>query len=180
MEATIATLSTAMKVEVSDSRLESLFDQHHERLYGLARRLSTNVDDAKDLVQETFLRATQKLSSVPKDAVGEEAWLVRVLVNICRDRWRRAAVQRRFQPLQLPALPSEEAAIVAKSTIWRALQSLSPHRRAIMVMYELEDMPIPSIARTLSLASVTVRWHLSRGRKELARFIESKGDTHDK
>ena len=49
-----------------------------------------------------------------------------------------------------------------------------------MVMYELEDMPIPSIARTLSLASVTVRWHLSRGRKELARFIESKGDTHDK
>jgi RNA polymerase sigma factor (sigma-70 family) len=178
--AKIATLSAVMRAEDADSRLESLFDLHHERLYRLARRLSTNVDDAKDLVQETYLRAAQKLASVPKDAVGAEAWLVRVLVNICRDRWRRGAVRRRFPPPELPVSASDEAAMVAKSAIWRALQSLSPRRRAVVVMCELEDMPIHLIARTLGLASVTVRWHLSKGRRELANFIEPKGGNHDK
>ena len=66
MGAKIATLSIVMKVEGADSRLEYLFDLHQERLYGLARRLSTNVEDAKDLVQETYLRAAQKLSSCAK------------------------------------------------------------------------------------------------------------------
>jgi len=180
MEAKIATLSSLMTVEHDCSRLENLFDRHHERLYCLARRLSNSVEDAKDLVQETYLRAAQKLNRVPTDVSGEEAWLVRVLVNICRDRWRRDAVRRRFRPPQLPALPSDEGAMVAKSTIWRALQNLSPRRRAVVVMCELEDMPIPLIARTLGLASVTVRWHLSKGRRELANFIEPKGDSHDK
>jgi RNA polymerase sigma-70 factor, ECF subfamily len=180
MGSKVATLSSVMTVEDADSRLESLFDLHHERLYRLARRLSINVDDAKDLVQETYLRAAQKLAAVPKDAAGAEAWLVRVLVNICRDRWRRDVVRRRFPPPELLVSPSDEGAMVAKSTIWRALQSLSPRRRAVVVMCELEDMPIPLIARTLGLASVTVRWHLSKGRRELASFIEPKGGNHDK
>ena len=76
-------------------RLEELFDRHYQRLYRLARRLSATHDDARDLVQETYLRAAQKPTSVPAGLSSEEAWLVRVLINLCRDRWRQQAVRHR-------------------------------------------------------------------------------------
>lgn len=178
---TAASSLMPMDVEGSGARIESLFDEHHERLYRLARRLSPSVDDARDLVQETYLRAAQKLRSVPSGSSDEEAWLVRVLVNICRDRWRRDAVRRRDRPRPLLVTPSGEAAMIAKSTIWRALERLSPRRRAVVVMCELEGVPIASVARTLRLTSVTVRWHLSRGRRELAAAISIReGKSCDK
>ena len=176
-----AALSMSMTVDGAGTRMERLFDVHHERLYRLARRLSPNAEDAKDLVQETYLRAAQKLRSVPSGASDEEAWLVRVLVNICRDRWRRDAVRRRQQSPSPLAAPSGEAALIAKSTIWRALEHLSPRRRAVLVMCELEGASISAAARTLGLTSVTVRWHLSKGRRELAAVISIReGHSHEK
>src|SRR5689334_12992916 len=77
------------------SRLSALFDGHYERLYRLARRLAPTGDAARDLVQDTFLKAARSLRSVPLGAANEEAWLVRVLVNIQRDEWRKSAVRAR-------------------------------------------------------------------------------------
>jgi len=57
-------------------RLGALFDAHEDRLYRLARRLAASADDARDLVQETFLKAAGSLRSVPRGAAREEAWLV--------------------------------------------------------------------------------------------------------
>src|SRR5258707_11060257 len=76
-------------------RLSVLFDAHHERLYRLARRLAPNADDALDLVQETFLKAARSPTAVPLGLTSEEAWLVRVLINIRRDQWRETAVRKR-------------------------------------------------------------------------------------
>jgi len=159
-------------------RLEELFDRHYQRLYRLARRLSPAHDDARDLVQETYLRAAQKPASVPAGLSSEEAWLVRVLINLCRDRWRQQAVRRRVPASAYPTpatMPSGEAALIARTTIWRALELLPPRRRAILVMCELEGLSIATAARTLGVAAVTVRWHLSKGRRELARVIGMQG-----
>lgn len=166
-----AAFSMPMDTDRTNARIECLFDTHHERLYRLARRLSSNVDDAKDLVQDTYVRAAQRLNSVPQGVTAEEAWLVRVLVNLCRDRWRRDEVRRRVRPPEHARLSDTEGALIAKSTVWRALETLSPRRRAVLVMCELEGLTIGAVARSLGVTSVTVRWHLSRGRQELFRFI---------
>jgi hypothetical protein len=50
---------------VPDDRLGALFDLHHERLYRLARRLSATVEDARDLVQDTYVRAARSIDAVP-------------------------------------------------------------------------------------------------------------------
>src|SRR4051812_3555518 len=148
-------------------RLGRLFDAHQGRLYTLARRMSRSSDGARDLVQETFLRAARSSSSIPEGFSHEEAWLVRVLVNICRDDWRRQSVRRRSaaEPPAAVDPHASESALVAKSTIWRALETLPARRRAILVLYEIEGVSIRAIAALLGVRAVTVRWHLSIGRR---------------
>src|SRR5262249_11704811 len=77
-------------------RLTALFEAHHNRLYRLARRLTSSYEDAVDLVQETFLKAARSPKSIPHGVAQEEAWLVRVLLNLRRDQWRKAAVHKRW------------------------------------------------------------------------------------
>src|SRR5882762_11797096 len=97
-------------------RLAALFDAHEDRLYRLARRLAATADDARDLVQDTFLRAAKSPRSVPVGLAKEEAWLVRVLVNIRRDQWRRTAFRKRAAAMlraDTPASgPNQESALI--------------------------------------------------------------------
>src|ERR1039458_3378954 len=101
-------------------RLASLFDAHHNRLYRLARRLAPSADDALDLVQDTFLKAARFPKSIPFGTANEEAWLVRVLINIRRDQWRKMSVRDHHDKARLggghlaSAAPDPEAALIAK------------------------------------------------------------------
>lgn len=158
-------------------RLGDLFDQHHPRLYRLARRMVTDAEEARDLVQEAFLRAARRPKAVPAGEPDAEAWLVRVVVNLCRDRRRRAKV-RSDRADELPNLlapppapESPEGAAVARATVEAALAELAPRRRAVVVLAELEGLSTRAIARLLSITQVTVRWHLAAGRKALARQL---------
>ena len=153
-------------------RLGRLFDAHHTRLYGLARRMTPSAEEARDAVQDTFLRAARSPQAIPDGMPHEEAWLVRVLINVCRDGWRKQAVRKRNDVRPDPIdRGSTEAALMAKALVDQALQALAPRRRAILVMYELEGASIPAIAKLLGIRAVTVRWHLSVGRGEMARLI---------
>jgi RNA polymerase sigma factor (sigma-70 family) len=164
-------------------RLSALFDAHHDRLYRLARRLAPNADDALDLVQETFLKAARSPTSVPLGLTSEEAWLVRVLINIRRDQWRKTAVRRRHDREVSHSTTvdnDQEAVLMARATMWRALDTLTPRRRAVVVMYELEGLTISAIASLLGISAITVRWHLSRGRRDLARTLRPQmGETNE-
>jgi RNA polymerase sigma-70 factor (ECF subfamily) len=170
----MATILPAALPTAAADRLAALFDVHHERLYRLARRLVPNADDALDLVQETFLKAARTPASVPAGGADEEAWLVRVLVNIRRDQWRKAAVRHRHvEETRRSTIPNAdtEAALVAHAAIWSALDGLPPRRRAIVILHELDGLTVNDVAALLGISAITVRWHLSRGRRELARIL---------
>ena len=147
--------------------------------------MTPSQDDARDLVQDTFLRVARSPDSVPAGAVSEEAWLVRILVNICRDSWRRKArferaEERGFVDMSSAPSSNHEAALIAHTTIWDALRALPPRRRAAIVLYELDDVGVTDIAKLLGVSAVTVRWHLSVGRKELGRIIRNRNEQgHD-
>jgi DNA-directed RNA polymerase specialized sigma24 family protein len=61
-----------------------------------------------------------------------------------------------------------ESVLIARRAVWQALDLLPPRRRAIVVMYELEGLAFPAIASLLGISAITVPWHLSLGRRELA------------
>lgn len=157
-------------------RIGGLFERHHQRLYGLARRLSSDAEEARDLVQETFFRAARRPGSLPLDEKRAEAWLVRVLVNLCRDRYRRLAIRRRPAAGALSAPPepsSPESQAVARASVQAALARLSPRRRAVIILRELEELSVAEVARLLGMRPGTVRWHHSAARKQLARLLGS-------
>ena len=127
------------------TRVAALFDAHQQRLFRLARRLVRHPEDAADLVQETFLRAARAPQRVPSGASSEEAWLVRVLINVCKDSWRHAAVRLKAVTaghVRPPGAFNPEPALVAHSIVWQALDQLPPRRRAVLILYELEGTPI--------------------------------------
>ncbi len=184
---TLEETAWAATTENPSDRLASLFDRHYTRLYRLARRMCPNADEARDLVQETFLKAARRLPSVPADTRGEEAWLVRVLVNTRRDQWRMQSVRRRHREAELGngrpvAEPrDEEAALILRTSVWQAVERLPPRRRAIVVLSELEGLRDSEIASLLGMHQVTVRWHLRMGRRDLNIALRAHmGDSHEK
>lgn len=176
--ATPATTLGAASPAMTSQRIGDLFDLYHRRLYGLARRLSSDSEEAKDLVQEAFLRAARRPGSLPTEDSKAEAWLVRVVINLCRDRYRRLAVRRRpevvhnLSPSQ-PASPESQA--VARASVQAALASLKPKRRAVVVLRELEGLPVADVAKLLGMNPGTVRWHHSSARRQLARVLQARG-----
>ena len=175
-------ITQALPVALADSaadRLGGLFDTHYDRLYRLARRLAPSADAARDLVQDTFLRAARLPQRIPAGARDEEAWLVRVLINIQRDEWRKSAVRTRAAfTANATATSDPETACIARTTVWRALDALAPRRRAVLVMHELDGTSVADIAALLGITRVTVRWHLSRGRRELAHILGAHNGGH--
>lgn len=158
-------------------RLGRLFDSQNRRIYGLARRLSRDPEEARDLLQETFLRAARRWHALPEDERAAEAWLVRTTVNLCRDLGRRRFVRERdHHKLERPAAwsPDPERRAIARNWVEAALATLSPRRRAVIVLSELEQLPNDEVARLLGLRQATVRWHLAKGRRELRLALEPR------
>ena len=157
-------------------RLGGLFDKHQAKLFRLSRRLCFDAEDARDLVQETFLRAARKPAAVPAKETDAEAWLVTVLVNLARDRQRSLAMKRR-NPIEGASFATPlhaadpEAATVASQSVHAALRLLSTRRRAVIVMRDLEELSVARVAQLLSISPVTVRWHHAAGRRELSRLL---------
>lgn len=154
--------------------LAALFARHGRRLYRLALRLASDPAAAEDLVQETFLRAARRPQRVPAEPARGEAWLVRVLVNLARDdyrrrRTRRAAAASLAHDARNPV--DAAGAVLARHDVAAALARLPARRRAVVVLHELEELDAAAIARLLGIARVTVRWHLAAGRAELRRRL---------
>ena len=116
-------------------------------------------------------RRAQKLPTAG-DSSAEEAWLVRVLVNIRRDQWRKSEVRKRrnrtAEDVLAPGLtmPSPETILIAKATVWRALGTVAAPTRGRRHARDRWNA-CTTIASLLGIGAITVRWHLSRGLREL-------------
>ena len=156
-------------------------------IYALAYRTIGREDDARDVVQETFLRAFRGLSGF-KGQAKFSSWLYRITLNLCRDwmrRQRRAPVIATPDGVDLVELAGEsenvetaDAAVARKDlsrAVARAMTALPEEQRAAIVLKEYHDLTFQEIADLLGCPLSTVKTRLYQGLTVLRKELERSG-----
>jgi RNA polymerase sigma-70 factor (ECF subfamily) len=156
-------------------------------IYALAYRTIGREDDARDVVQETFLRAFRGLSGF-KGQAKFSSWLYRIALNLCRDwmrRERRAPVVATPDGVDLVELAGEGDAaepvdeMVVRKDLSRAVAAamrvLSEEQRAAIVLKEYHGLTFQEIADLLGCPLSTVKTRLYQGMTVLRRELETSG-----
>jgi RNA polymerase sigma-70 factor (ECF subfamily) len=169
---------------------EELVAERSGEIYGLLFRLTESSEEARDLTQETFLRAFQSIGGFRGEA-DLRTWLFRIAINQGRNRWRWWRRRRRDSTVSLEtpqgqttrtlgstlAEPSEnpeeqtlahERELVLRS----ALHKVGRAYRETVILRDIEGFTYEEIATTLGINVGTVKSRLARGRQELRQKLE--------
>lgn len=152
-----------------------LFDQHADRLVGLACLLLRDRAEAEDVVQEAFLRLQSRASSIVAEG-RELAYLRSIVLNLARSRlrrrrlvgWARLPVRvAGSRPDEVVELRDEQRRIV------QALRRLPARQRECLVLRYFDGLTDQEVADTLGLSITSVRTHVRRGKAALERRMGS-------
>jgi RNA polymerase sigma-70 factor (ECF subfamily) len=163
--------------------------RYHGKIYGLVYNMTSNKEDAEDLVQEVFTKAFSALSRFKGDS-SFYTWVYRIAVNrtinFMKSRKRRTGISLddveggierdpAYVELSSKESPFRDATISElQQKLNSALQKLSEKHRVVVVMHDIDGVPHEEIARMLGVSSGTVRSRLFYARQilqaELAEY----------
>ena len=155
---------------------ESLVGIHQEAVFRLAYLLLGDPDDAKDVAQESFLRAWRHLHSF--DATRPlRPWLLSISANLARNRRRSAgryfgALRRAF--LDEPAferIEEQSTRSFQAGELWKAVQKLKVLDQQIVYLRYFLELPVAETAEILRIPEGTVKSRLSRALQKLRDII---------
>jgi RNA polymerase sigma-70 factor, ECF subfamily len=158
---------------------QELYDAHFDFVYGIAKRLGTPDAEADDVVQETFLVAFKKLSSFTDGRFT--TWLYRIAANVASSRHRRRRIRRALQSIWGSAdekvvdgpdatLESREA----ESIVGSVLERMSPKKREVFALFEIEGLSGEEIAERAGCGVETVWSRLHYARKDFERMLRER------
>lgn len=154
---------------------EELVKRTHADTFTLARRLVSDDDDARDVVQETYLRAFRSIRKFRGDAQFS-TWLYRITANCASThlgRRRRHRHDELDEEVAVPDLnPDHDPAAAADATILRqrleaAIAELPPRLRAVVVLRDIYDLSHAEIADQIGISESAAKVRLHRARRKL-------------
>ena len=149
--------------------IERIIDSYGNMLFRIALTTIGNTSDAEDAVQETFIKYIDKKMSFSQPE-QEKAWLIRVLINKCRDVLR---FYTRHQEIDIDELSEylstdeQDDDRARDSGILDALMKIPEKFRTVMVLHYVEEYGVKDIARMMHLTVLAVKMRLQKGRKLL-------------
>jgi len=143
-------------------------------LHRYCRKLTGDLWDAEDLVQETVLRGFATLGQVHGTVANPRGYLVRIATRLWIDTVRRRGTESRrapeLEPAARPAAPDVAAEV--RAAAGAALQRLSPQERAALLLKEVFEMSLEEIAETLSTSLGAVKSALHRARERTGPALD--------
>jgi RNA polymerase sigma-70 factor (ECF subfamily) len=158
-----------------------LYRDHADFVWRSLRRMGLSPDEAKDSLHDVFLIVHRRFDSFDPNLGSERAWLFGIAANVARSerRRRRPIPVERVEPLldhqasvtgaDAPSSSGEYRIgyLRVREKIMEAVGALSPERRAVFTMFELEGMSCLEIADEMGVVIGTVYSRLHSAREQL-------------
>ena len=144
--------------------------QLEQLMYHVSWSILRNSDDCADAVQETLMRAWQKKHTL-HSMDHFKPWLMRILVNQCKDMLRRQK-RRSFFPLDEAA--ESIAAPEQPLELTEAVSQLKPEWRLVIVLHYMEGCTVQEISAMTGTPTGTVKTRLSAARRWLGRLLSDE------
>jgi RNA polymerase sigma-70 factor (ECF subfamily) len=155
------------------SAFEALVAPRLNRAVRTASAILGSEADAHDVVQDAFVTTWRHLPRL-RDRTKFDAWLNKMIVNLCRDALRRRRRSREVAldgALHLYSEDSSDAA-AGMAALTAAFERLSVDHRHLLVMHHLHRVPVADLASDLGIPEGTAKWRLHAARAALTRALE--------
>ena len=177
--------------EDKDRVFEVEFMPHVDSMYNFAYRLTFDEDDAKDLVQETYLKAYRFINSF-QEGTNAKAWLFRILKNSFINDFRKKSKQPSkvdYNEVEsyynsddvdeaiTTDLRAETVQDMIGDEVSNALNELAVDFRTVIILCDLEGFTYEEMAKILDIPIGTVRSRLHRARNLLKEKLRSYAKT---
>ena len=169
---------------MTEDEFLELVQKHQTRIYRHALYLLKDPEDAKDMTQETFMKAWEHRAKLRQETV--HSWLLKCVQNLCFNQLKRRKFQVHLSEENGETLemllhthshqsnPSPDEILAKeelKELVHRAIDELPPATRAVVIMRELDEMSFKEIAEVLGQPEGTVKSTVFRARKKLRQIL---------
>ena len=154
----------------ADRSVEEVFFAYGNMLYRVAFVMMKNAFDAEDIVQDALIKYMECRKRFDTEEY-RKAWLIRVTINLCKNRLRFYHNHPKISVEQL----SRYYETREDTELMDNLLLLPEKYREILLLHYIEGYQGKEIAKMLTLSEAAVRKRLERGRKKLGELLEKEG-----
>jgi RNA polymerase sigma factor (sigma-70 family) len=150
-----------------------LYDLLSPEMYGLCLRYAKNTDDAKDIMQEGFIKVFQKIEQYTKKG-SLEGWIKRIMINTALEKYRSHVIMQSVDEktaTKNDLVYEETIQNISADDIISIIQTLTPKYRMVFNLYAIEGYSHKEIAEKLGISEGTSKSNLSRARTILQEKV---------
>lgn len=154
-----------------------VYDKYAQSMFTIACRYLNNDEDAKDAMQEGFLKAFVNMDSYKPDATFG-AWLKRIIINQCLDILKKRKIEFSNDEVENLKIVDDDNwdfdNSISKQNILNAIEQLNEKHKIVVKLYLVEGYDHEEISEILEIPIKTSRTHLRRGKLKLQELLKVK------
>ncbi len=145
---------------------------HYGYFLNIAKKMTHNIPDAEDLVQDTFIRAFNFIDTF-QPGTNCRAWLYRIMKNlfINLSRKKNAHPTQSLEDYHYEKGGDTYEPDATIYEIMKMIQEIKDEYRAVIILYHLEEFSLKEISKTLKWPLGTVKSRLHRARREFKKIL---------
>lgn len=148
---------------IEQSSIDEIFQKYGKMLYKICIVMLKKTYDAEDTVQDVLIKYMTK-NPLFETYEHEKAWLIRVTMNLCKDKLR---FYKQHPYIDIETIKTTYSEDSTDRQIFDILLELSPKYKAVLLLYCVEGYKCSEISKILKITESTVKKRLERGRKLL-------------